>query len=800
MKTVKLSVHEFAVPSPLTGSIDSDSGYGRATEVGIEIHKRVQDKRGRDHDYYEAEVKTTWEFERNGFLIQVEGRMDGFFDHPDMPVIEEIKSTFALSDLVERLNSGSVHHPYRLQLLTYGYFHYKKHGVIPELTFHLVSSRNYESKDMSVKLKLEEYEEWLEKRLAEIEKAAIAAEKRTKRRRKIAEKFQFPFESPRTGQVELIQTIEENLESKTPMLLQAPTGLGKTVGVLYPSLRDALKRGRSVIYATPKNSQHTVAEDAVERFQEKGSAVKSLTLTAKSKLCMKAEPLCNPRYCEFAKDYYDKLAKYDLADVLAKKKKLNSKVFKKLAEEFEVCPFELQLEAVKEADTVICDYNYVFSAHSALKRAGGFNLDDEGLDNLVIDEAHNLPSRAMAYYSPALSTDHIRRIREDFVRLPKRTAFEAGELAQACISLVQSLRPKNSTGSVPIKVDAQAFLELDGKLRDFLSQYLNSDIEIEPKDPILRLCFYWGEFTGILEDIQGLDLPQFFTLFLDSETVKITCCDASEMLKDTYKEFENVIAFSATLKPFEYYSKLMGLPEEKLKREEFQSPFDPKHRKVLIIPQISTKFSERAKNYPRIVEAISRISAVKPGNYLVFFPSFDFMDKVAQQFPVPHGTDLMLQARNSHPNQVEETLERLKKQERPTFLFAVQGGVYSEGVDYPGDMVIGVFVVGPPLPIFDLERETMKKYYEETYKAGFDYAYTYPAMAKAVQSAGRAIRSETDRGVIVLLDSRFLEKNYSKSMPDGWFQESSMELVSNRIVADVREFWELVGEPESAGS
>ena len=791
VKTIKLSVHDFAVPSPLTGSIDSDSGFGRGAEQGIEIHQRVQEKRTDADPHYAAEVKIIYSFQRDNFLIQVEGRMDGIFKAPgEIPLIEEIKSSFALSDLVQNLNSKNLHHPYRLQLLTYGYFFYKTEGVKPNLSFHLVSSRNFDSKDLAVELDIEIYEEWLELRLNQIEEQAKWAEKRTLRRKKIAESFEFPFDVPRSGQVELIQTIEAGLKDKKPMLLQAPTGLGKTVGVLYPTLKESLARGRSVIYVTPKNSQHQVAEDAITRFQDQGANLKSLTLTAKTKLCMKAEPLCNSRYCEFAKDYYDKLAENKLPEVLAKKKKLTSKVFKKLAVEFEVCPFELQLEAVKEADTVICDYNYVFSSRSALKRAARFDVDDEGQDNLVIDEAHNLPSRAMAYYSPALSTDHLEKMKEDMAKLSKRLSTEGISLAQECIEIIRSLRPAGSKGSMPIEVPAAKFLEQEGKIRDFLSRYLYSDVEIEPKDPILRLNFYWSEFTETLEAIEGQALPEFFTLFLDSDAVKITCCDASKMLKSSYQEFENVVAFSATLKPFAYYSTLMGLPEENLKIAEFDSPFNPDHRKVMIIPQISTKFQDRVRNYSRIVETITRISAVKPGNYLVFFPSFDFLEKVLQEFKTPPGARLLRQERYMKADQIEETLEVLKAQGAPTFLFAVQGGVFSEGVDYPGEMVIGVYVVGPPLPVFDLERETMRKYYQETYEAGFDYAYAYPAMAKAVQSAGRAIRSETDRGVIVLLDARFLESNYSKSMPGGWFEKTPQELVSKQIVTDVKEFWE----------
>jgi DNA excision repair protein ERCC-2 len=261
------------------------------------------------------------------------------------------------------------------------------------------------------------------------------------------------------------------------------------------------------------------------------------------------------------------------------------------------------------------------------------------------------------------------------------------------------------------------------------------------------------------------------------------------MLKACYDEYEHVVGFSATLKPFNYYSKLSGLESENLKTAEFQSPFARENRKLLIIPQISTKFSERARNYPRISETIHRISTLKRGNYFAFFPSFDFMERVFQIFAPPEGFTVLKQERDMKASDVEGFLEHLRSEIAPTIVFAVSGGIFSEGVDYPGKMIIGAFVVGPPLPSFDLEREQMREYYQNSYNAGFDYAYTYPAMSKAVQAAGRVIRSETDRGLIVLMDSRFVHSSYAQSMPKDWFEQSPRELVSQSILKEVSEFW-----------
>jgi DNA excision repair protein ERCC-2 len=680
-KKFSLSIRDFALPSPRVGSIDVHSGMGRSMQDGQEIHLRVQKRRAESDSCYEAEVQISHEFEREGFNFIVGGRMDGLFSYsmPRLPLIEEIKTSFNLRELKRNILAPELDHPYLLQLKTYGYFYSLKNQVIPTLSFHLASTRTNEHEDVEVKLDIENYEAWLERRLAELVIEAKRCEKRTLRRKKIAENFPFPFEKPRAGQTDLIATIEEGMKVQTKMLVQAPTGLGKTAGVLYPSLKEALVRGQRVVYVTPKNSQHAVAEDAIHRFQETGSKVKSLTITAKSKICFKAEPLCNPTYCEYAKDYYTKVHQNDLLGVLEKKKKLKAKHFKELGEEFQVCPFELQLDSSQDADTVICDYNYVFAPRSALGRLSLNSFDQEGKPNLVIDEAHNLPGRAMDYYSPALSSIVFEKMRDDLRALPSRFRGEAEELLDECIEVLISCRPK-SADSKPSKIDppVSSFLDHDSKLRGFLSRYLDSDVEIEPRDVVLRLCFYWSEFTGALEFIEDSERKEFFTTFHplpSGGTVKITCCDASQMLEACYDEYDQVVGFSATLKPFAYYAKLSGLELAEIKTAEFQSPFDKKNRKLLIIPQISTKYSDRERNYPRISETIRRVTELKAGNYFAFFPSFDFLERVLDQFDAPSGFSVFKQERSMKSNDVEALLDHLRSEREPTIVFAVQGGV-----------------------------------------------------------------------------------------------------------------------------
>jgi DNA excision repair protein ERCC-2 len=795
LKLIPVAISAFALPLPRCGSIEAHSGFGRAALEGQEIHARLQKKRAKSDPSYEAEVTLSRSFEREGYRFRIDGRIDGIF-RTDPPRIEEIKTGFNIHELRRRLSGNPLEHPYCLQLLTYGYFYWLEYKVIPELTLHLVSTRTRESLDIALKLDLPVFEAWLDLRIKELVKDAQKAKKRSLRRRKLGAALTFPYENLRQGQDTLMQVIEEGMNEKRPMLLQAPAGLGKTIGVLYPVLKQALGRGQKVVYVTPKNSQHLAAENAVDRFKKSGSKIKSLTITAKSKICFQNEPLCDAAFCEYAKDYYTKVAKEGILDILAKKRKLTARVFRSLGEEHTACPFELQIDSAEEADVVICDYNYVFAPRTAFGRMTLSSLDQTGKPNLVIDEAHNLPSRSMDYYSPSLSSLVLgqmrRELRSEFHSLPERFQAEAEELLEECIEVVASCNPE--VGSHPRKIDppVDSFLRQDAKLRSFLSRYLESDIIIQSRDVIMRLCFYWSSFAEALEYVDSETTGEFFTTFQPigaGGIVKITCCDASAMLKDRYDDYEQVVGFSATLKPFEYYAQLSGLDPASVRTEEFQSPFPKEHRKLLIMPQFSTKYLDRERNYAKIADAIERIAALREGNYFAFFPSFEFLERVFSLFR-PNGLTVLKQEREMKKSRVEIVMEQLRQRSVPQILFAVQGGTFSEGVDYPGEIAIGAFVIGPPLPKFDFEREQMRLYYEKQYNAGFDYAYAVPAMAKAIQAAGRVIRSEKDRGLIVLMDNRFVQPVYSRSMPTDWFESDVKELVSDRILKDVAEFWE----------
>jgi DNA excision repair protein ERCC-2 len=781
-KAIQLSVTELAIPSPRLGSLESDAGFGVLPMVGTEIHQAIQAERLRMGTHYVIEKWVTHTFPAEPFKFAVSGRIDGMqLGAPT--VIEEIKSSYSPEALIERLK-GFPDHPYNLQLRTYGYIHWLNSGREPELKLIVVNSRTRAMRELEVALDVVAYEDWLKRRLKELVEEERQFEALRAKRVKTATTLAFPFSNPRTGQKELIAYIDKHLSQDSRALLQAPTGLGKTVGVLYPSLKHSLAQGQKTIYVTAKNSQHTVAEDAVERIQDTGGKIKSVTVHAKSKMCLKDEVFCNPVHCEFARDYYTKIHQHKVVEKLAKKKRLTEKAFKDAGREFEVCPFELQLECVPRADVVVCDYNYVFSPRHILGRLNRNGYGSTAKANLVIDEAHNLAARANDYYSSRLVQSELEKALNEATFLPEPLWDKIRYIYNLCSEMFDELAAALPRGPGKIEEHQLRLNAIEALGQELLRGYLDSGEGLRTNDPVLRFCNLISDFGAA-----NIQIGDEFVRTFNPQTraVKITCFDSSKQLTERYKEFANVVAFSATLKPFDFHLRTLGMEAAHTATEEFHSPFPKENRKILIIPQISTKMRDRQSNYGKVRDIIERVVALKPGNYFVFFPSFEFLNQVANLVNLPDFR-VLRQERDMRRRQIDEYLENLRE-ETPTIIFAVQGGVFAEGVDYPGRMLIGAMIVGPALPVFDYERELLRDYFDRNGGSGFDYAYTYPAMTRVVQSAGRVIRSAEDRGLIILMDRRFMSENYINAMPSDWTDQGTETLVSTQILQDVQEFW-----------
>lgn len=787
MKQVSFSLVEFAQPSPKTGSIDSYTGFSEAAKRGLEIHKRLQDEKAETHPHYQAEVPIAHTFHYKKIKVTISGRMDGIYVGEKV-IIEEIKTAFDAKRLASSLEETYFTHPYWLQLQTYGYLYWLKNKTLPDLKLLIVSLRNKKSFELKLNLDISMYEEWLMVRLSEINESLNLAHKRILRRKKVAKALSFPFEKPRLQQQALIDSINETMKIKAPLLIQAPTGLGKTMGVLFPVLQESLQRGQKTFYLTPKNSQHREVIEASKLLQNKNTAIKILSLSAKKKLCMKEEPICHSSYCEFAKSHFTKVTEHQLLKKSKRLKHLDKTYFKKIANRYEICPYELQMQSIANADLIIGDYNYVFSPQAPNAYIKELPLGESQKCNLIIDEAHNLPARSLDYYSPTLETIFLENLREKLLQLPASITKKALLCLQESINLIKNYG--DNLSPVFVTPSLKAFQHQLEKINTLLSEYFELDLNITRGDPILSLYQYWLNFTKALEIIQEPEVKEAFFVWADGhqQGLKITCCEASFFLKDIYKQFKQVVAFSATLKPFAYYSQMLGLANPETR--EFLSPFSAANRKLLFIPQLSTKYTVRKNQESKLITAINKIIQVKPGNYLLFFPSFEYLNQIFQSFPINSNLTLLRQIQGMKESETNELLQQLKDSKEPHLIFAVQGGVLAEGINYLGSMAIGAFIIGPSLSSFSWEKEQIKNYYQQHYEQGQAYTYIYPAMARAVQAAGRVIRSEHDKGLLVFMDERFLNKNYFKCMPEDWFNEHPREHLSYSILKDLDHFWQ----------
>jgi DNA excision repair protein ERCC-2 len=775
---------------PRTGSIEVHSGYGATTEQGVEIHVAIQAERSRQIEGYAAEVPLAHVFTIGKLSFRVGGRIDGIvLGQP--PILEEIKSALDAEGLARRLEA-TPNHPYRLQLQTYAYLYKEKHGVVPVLRMTVVSTRTRALVvEMPVEYDAARYEAWLGRRLAELELEEKARRALDRRRKKLGAALNFPFATPRPGQIELMAELVTALEDKDHVMIQAPTGIGKTVGILHPTLRHALYGGSPVVYVTPKNSQHRVAEDAVRQFQKAGAGIRSLTLTAKSRICMKDEPVCTPDRCEFAKSYYAKVAAGKLTQKLVKHPIVTEVTLKGFARKYEVCPYELSLDAAPLFDVVVGDYNYVIGPHGLVGRMTVALRGKECLPSLVVDEAHNLFVRANENLSAALSRNELERLERDAALLSPEFVDDARALAREAVALISSVAPARGN-EARVTPAPQKVGRLGEAAQGLMARYLASPAVIGAKDPVLTLVQTIGNVLAALAQ-PGDAFVTLYECGQGDELLRVVCCDARDALAQSFSAFRRVVGFSASLKPFDYYARLSGFNQERLHTAEFTSPFPKANRKLLIIPQVSTRYRDRAREVGRIADAVQRIAAVRPGNYVVFFPSFKFLADTAAYLTPPPGLTLLVQKPQMTRHEVTACLQQLAEPGQINLLLAVAGGGLSEGVDYPGDLLVGAIIVGPAIPGVGPAREALRDYYQKHYGHGDDYAYTYPAMAKVIQAAGRVIRSELDRGIIVLIDGRFVERRYSDLMPRDWYVDSVKELVSTSILSDLRAFWDSAG-------
>lgn len=778
MLQITRSVRDFVMPLEPAGSLDTSLSFQMeedAAAQGTRLHGKVQKRLAREHPDLQAERTVLWTFEGEDFECLVRGRIDVLFPGP-APIIEEIKTTFQPQRLLRAL-AEDPWHPFAQQARMYAWIHARTSGTAPACRLRVISLLDEGETLVEVPFDPATFSSWVEAQCQGLRARAFRTLERAAQRRKTAEGLRFPFEAPRPGQERLLALVGEALDAGARLLVQAPTGLGKTAAVLYPGLRKALAEDLRVFYLTPRNSQHGVAEAFVRRLREAGHPIRSVTLRAKERVCPQDEVHCHPEACPRAKGYYDRLRESRALEWLAEAGCADSATIQALADEHGLCPFELSLDAALGADVIIGDYNYALSPSATLVRFFG-DPDAQGRNLLLLDEAHNLPSRAEAWFSPALDLAQLGALKRPWKG--KRTGLKGSFTRQLerCLKLVGSHAGPHRS----LDVDPGLFNGEEQRIRKLLGKAAAQGLELAPGHPLVQLFRQWSEFCGGLQERTEAHL----LTWIPPGRLQITCVDAAGYLAGRFKPLAGAVLFSGTLKPFEYYERLTGLTGAR--REEIPSPFPAEHRCLLLVPQVSTLYRRRGQEAPRIAEFISKVLPLHHGNYLVFFPSFEFLEHTAPLLDLP-GFRVLAQPRRASAEALDRILASLER-ERGLVVLAVQGGSLSEGIDLPGDALVGCVVVGPPIPPFDLERKLARAYFERAAGEGEACVCTYPAMAKAIQAAGRVIRGPGERGLIVFLDGRFLEPAFARCFPLDWFRDSPQEAVSRSILADVSRFWD----------
>ena len=748
-----------------TGSIDSRfTGFDRALE-GARLHRKLQRAAVKEYPDYQAEAALKQDYTCAGIAYTLEGRADGIFTDKDgTPTIDEIKTTTLPPEFI----TGEQSPEHWAQAQIYAAIYARQQGlpamrvrlvyyqVDEDLEFTFNHDYSADALDAIVTDLLTQYAPWA-KRSAEWQRMSRASR----------QALPFPFASYRPGQRAMMNAVYKTCTEGGQLLCQAPTGIGKTMSVLFPALK-AVGEGGPIFYLTARGTTRAAAENALTllRAADPDLKLRSVTLTAKDKICLQEHRECTPEACPYANGYYDrvKAALWDDLDTHA----LTADALQALARKHKVCPFELGLDLSLWCDVVVGDYNYLFDPVVHLMRF----FETAGDYLFLIDEAHNLPGRARDMHSASLC-------KSVFYDAKKRLGKGKSSLKNA-LTKVNNIfiewrhRCEEVLGDSRFgrtyfeKSRAEDFDRALTKLCEPLEIWLDEHRDPgETHDALLQLYFDIRAWLRVADTFDNHFVLQISAVGSEVRAAML-CLDPSDFLAADFAKGRAAVLFSATLAPAGYYKDLCGLPDARA--VALRSPFDPANMGLWCARQVSTRYKDRADSIAKVSDLLAVMAAAQPGHYLVFFPSYSYLQQVWEDFTAryPDQPTLCQESTMDEGQRTEFLAQFLARDGKPLLGFAVLGGVFGEGVDLTGESLIGVAVVSPGLPQIGPRQEQLRDYFEETRGAGFDYAYRYPGMNKVLQAAGRVIRTPQDRGVVLLIDDRFLAPDTRRLMPPHW--------------------------------
>lgn len=780
--TQRISVRDLVEFLLRSGDLDRRQSSGRrdaqAMQAGSRIHRKLQKQMGSG---YQAEVTLKYQILLEDIPVSVEGRADGIWTDENreepLVVIDEIKGTYR--DLSRMEAPVEVH---LAQAKCYAYIYGQQHGQM-RMGVRMIYAdlETEELRYFEETYTMEELSGWFRDLMAEYGKWVSFESLWQERRAESLKKLIFPFDY-REGQKDLAVSVYRTIARKKRLFIQAPTGVGKTLSVLFPALK-AMGEGLAsrIFYLTARTITRTVAVDALDLLRQQGMELKTVVLTAKEKLCICEKPECDPDHCPRAKGHFDRInqAVYELwttgPDACTREVILES------AERYQVCPFELSLDLAVWVDALICDYNYVFDPNVSLKRFFADGVREDYL--FLIDEAHNLVERGREMYSASLE-------KEAFLQMKKLLRGKREGLTKAldgCNRYLLTLKRECESGFQILPQVGGFELQLQ-RLSTELDKYLEQPVPEEIREQVMEFYFSVWNFLGICDRLD--DNYVIYTEFSEEGHfwLHLYCVRPAENLRQCLDCGMAAIFFSATLLPVNYYKDLLtGNLEDYAVYAK--SPFDPANRLLLVGTDVSSRYSRRgAVEYKRMARYIYETVTVKTGNYLVFAPSYQVMEQVADRCLAYEDMECIRQESGMTEEEREAFLKEFEKERNHSLVgFCVMGGIFSEGIDLTEDRLIGALIIGTGLPQVCREREIVKEYFDKKGMDGFAYAYQYPGMNKVLQAAGRVIRTEADRGMILLMDDRFATISYQRLFPREWEQHAYCQVDS--LAGQLQEFW-----------
>lgn len=785
-RVVKTSVRNLVEFVLRSGDLSAVFGGGSRMAEGSKIHRKIQQAQGQE---YEAEVSLAIVVERPEVILQISGRADGVITEKNesgltQVTIDEIKSvTIELDEIEEDYNLL-----HWAQAKCYAHIYALQHGL-PHISVQ-ISYCQVDSlvvKAFKKEFSADELQSFFD---SLIEQYALWAERLgnwAEARNASAQLLEFPFPEFRQSQRQLAVAVYTTLTKGRKLFAQAPTGTGKTMATLFPAIK-ALGLGQveKIFFLTAKTITRELAEEAVVRLRQGGLQCKTLSLTAKDKICFKPEAACTPEECQYAKGYYDRInaALADCWQIEA----FTRETIEEIARKHTLCPFELSLDLALWADVVICDYNYVFDPRVYLKR---FFYENNSDYCFLVDEAHNLVDRAREMFSAQITKQSFSEMKKKINHELPRLAKAVGKINSYLLKAGKQCVEKSAVAEPDYYVTSVLPTDVLPPLRTFMElaeKWLAKNEKTSFREELLELFFAVNAFIRTAEMYD-----ERYVTYCEKQdkevTLRLFCVNPDELLRQAVKRGRAAVFFSATLTPIAYFAEILG-GEEEDGQLVVPSPFATDKLGLLVADTISTTYKMREQTYDAIVDSITVAISAKTGNYLVFLPSYRYMEEVSMRFSLKNpGMQVIRQTGEMTEGERSEFLQRFSEDNAAALVgFAVLGGVFGEGIDLTGERLVGAVIVGVGLPKICLEREIIRQWFDENNRPGFEYGYVYPGMNKVLQAAGRVIRTEHDRGLILLIDSRFAQTRYKRLFPPEWRGATSAKSVA-AIAAKAESFW-----------